>query len=256
MIDIHCHILPNVDDGPDDVETSLSMARQAAKEGITHIVATPHHRNGHFYNPKSEIIRFVAALNGQIQAAQIPITILPGQETRIYGEMVEDFEGGELLALNNTDRYVFVELPANDVPGYRNRRCFNVQLKGVPPVRVHPERNRAIMEKPNRLYRLVKDGALSQVTAGSIVGRFGKKIQQLSYQLIEHALAHFIASDAHNLQSRSFHMRAAYEEVAKDFGHEIADELFEINPKQLIDGKEIYTHEASEVRRKKRFGWF
>lgn len=255
MIDIHCHILPNVDDGSDNVEMSLSMARNAASEGITHIVATPHHRNGHYNNTKAEIISFVQALNDEIRQQGIPITILPGQETRVNGEMVEDYEDGNLLTLNNTERYIFVEFPTNDVPRYTKQLLFELQLKGLTPVIVHPERNRAIMENPNRLYRLVKDGSLTQVTAASVVGKFGKKIKELSMQLIEHSLTHFVASDAHNLTSRTFNMKAAYEEIEKEFDYDVADE-FKINAKLLIEGKDIYAHEPVEVRKKKRFGLF
>lgn len=255
MIDIHCHILPNVDDGPNDVEMSLSMARNAANEGITHIIATPHHRNGHFQNTKQEIISYVQALNNEIVKEGIPITILPGQETRLNGDMVEEYEDGSLLTLNNTERYVFVEFPANDIPRYTKQLLFDLQLKGLTPVIVHPERNRAIMENPNRLYRLVKDGSLTQVTAASVVGKFGKKIKELSMQLIEHSLTHFIASDAHNVTSRIFNMKAAYDQIEKEFDRDLVDE-FQLNAKLLVEGKDIYTHEPVEVRKKKRFGLF
>lgn len=255
MIDIHCHILPDVDDGPKDIELSLSMARHAATEGITHIIATPHHRNGHFTNTKQEILSYVEVLNREIVKEEIPITILPGQETRMNGDMVEDYERGELLTLNNTDRYVFVELPSNDVPRYTKQLLFELKLKGLTPIIVHPERNRAIIENPGRLYRLVKDGTLTQVTAASIIGKFGKKIRNFSYQLIERSLTHFVASDAHNLSSRSFHLRAAYKQIEKGFGHAIVDELQE-NAQQLIDGKDIYAEEPIAIQKRKIFGLF
>lgn len=250
VIDIHCHILPNVDDGPNNVELSLSMAREAAKEGITHIIATPHHRNGHFDNVKTDILLKVQQLNERLEHENIPVTILPGQETRINGEMIEDYENGNILTLNNTERYVFVEFPSNDVPAYTAHLFFELKMKGLTPVIVHPERNRAIIEKPNRLYRLIKDGSLSQITASSIVGKFGKKIQQFSMELIEHSLVHFVASDAHNVTSRTFHMRAAYNEIAQEFGHDVVDE-FRANAKQLMNGEEIYVNEPVEFRKKK-----
>lgn len=256
MIDIHCHILPNVDDGPDHVELSLAMARQAADEGITHIIATPHHRNGRFENAKADILREVEKFNERLEKENIPVTILPGQETRMNGDMLADYESGNILTLNNTDRYVFVEFPPNDVPAYAAHLLFDLKMKGLVPVIVHPERNRAIMEKPNRLYRLIKDGSLSQVTAASIVGKFGKKIQEFSLELIEHSLVHFIASDAHNVTSRAFHMRAAYREITKEFGYDVADE-FQTNAIRVMNGEDIYIDEPVEFRRKKkRFRFF
>src|SRR5690606_77142 len=144
----------------------------------------------------------------------------------------------------------------NDVPAYTSHLFFDLKMKGLIPVIVHPERNRAIIEKPNRLYRLIKDGSLSQVTAASIVGKFGKKIQEFSLKLIEHSLVHFIASDAHNVSSRSFHMREAYQEISKEFGFDVADE-FQMNAKRLMNGDDIYVHEPVEFRtRKKKFRFF
>lgn len=256
MIDIHCHILPNIDDGPNNIELSLSMARQAVDEGITHIVATPHHRNGHFDNIKADILIEVQKLNNRLQQENIPITILPGQETRINGGMLEDYENGNILTLNDTNRYVFVEFPPNDVPAYTAHLFFELKLKGLIPVIVHPERNRAIIEKPNRLYRLIKDGSLSQVTAASIVGKFGKKIQKFSLELIEHSLVHFVASDAHNVTSRSFHMQEAFQEISKEFGMDVADE-FRTNAVQMMNGEDIYVQEPVEFRRRdKKFRFF
>lgn len=256
VIDIHCHILPNVDDGPESIESSLAMARAAGEEGITHIIATPHHRNGHFDNVKPDILIQVQQLNERLKNENIPVTILPGQETRINGEMIEDYENGNILTLNDTDRYVFIEFPPNDVPAYTAHLLFELKMKGLIPVIVHPERNRAILEKPNRLYRLIKDGSLSQVTAASVVGKFGKKIQQFSMQLIEHSLVHFVASDAHNVTTRAFHMRAAYREITKEFGYDVADE-FQENARQLMKGKDIYVNEPIEFHsKKKRFRFF
>lgn len=251
MIDIHCHILPKIDDGPSNIELSLAMARQAVQEGITHIIATPHHRNGHFDNVKADILIEVQKLNERLQQENIPVTILPGQETRINGEMLEDYENGNILTLNDTNRYVFVEFPSNDVPAYTSHLFFELKMKGLIPVIVHPERNRAIIEKPDRLYRLIKDGSLSQVTASSIVGKFGKKIQEFSLKLIEHSLVHFIASDAHNITSRSFHMREAFQEISKEFGIDAADE-FQTNAERLMNGEDIYINEPIEIRRKKK----
>ncbi len=255
MIDIHCHILPNIDDGSKDIGTSLAMAREAASEGITQIIATPHHRNGHYTNTKSEIISYVQVLNNEIKQAQIPISILPGQETRINGEMVEDYEKGELLTLNDTERYLFVELPSNDVPRYTKQLLFDLRLKGITPIIVHPERNRAIIENPNRLYRLVRDGVLTQVTASSITGGFGKKIKNFTLELIEHSLTHFVASDAHNLSSRTFNLKKAYEKIGKEFDSSLVEELKQ-NAELLVQGEELYVAPPEEIRKKKRFGLF
>lgn len=179
IIDIHCHILPGIDDGAADFTESLEMAKAAAKEGIKKIIATPHHRNGSYDNYKDEIIHRTKELNDYLQSEQVKVEILPGQETRIYGEMVEDYEKGEILTLAEVSTYVFVEFPSGNVPRYTEQLLFDLQMKGVTPVIVHPERNAELIQQPDKLYQFVKNGAATQVTAASVVGYFGKKSKNL-----------------------------------------------------------------------------
>src|SRR5437016_1701574 len=108
LIDIHSHILPYVDDGAQSVEDAVNIARLAVAEGITKIIATPHHQNGVFFNTKQDILERVIELNHVLRNENIPLEVLPGQETRIYGELLEDFEKGDILTLNTTN-YLFVE---------------------------------------------------------------------------------------------------------------------------------------------------
>ena len=227
MIDIHCHILPNIDDGPTMVSESIEMARVAVEEGITKIIATPHHLSNKFVNPKSKILSSVAELNEQLIQENIPLTIIPGQETRIYGEMINGIQQDEILTLADGAKYLFVELPSNDVPRYTEQLFYDIQLTGITPIIVHPERNSEFLEEPDMLYKLVKNGALTQITASSITGDFGKKIKKFSEQLITHSLTHFIATDAHNLDRRPFRLQAAYAEVEQKFGTDVFYQLKE-----------------------------
>ncbi len=255
MIDIHCHILPGIDDGPQTLEEALEMAKFATDGGITTIIATPHHLNGRYENVRNDIFIAVDQLNEALRAAQIPLTVLPGQEIRIHGEMVENIEKGEILTLNNSNQYVFVELPSNHVPRYTNQLLYDMQLIGITPIIVHPERNVEIIETPDLLYNLVQNGALTQVTAASVTGRFGKKIRKFTNELIEHRLAHFIASDAHNLTSRSFHLREAYEMVEKEQGTNMRY-FFQENTELLVEGKFVMREQPERIKRKKFFGIF
>ncbi|PAD67848.1 tyrosine protein phosphatase [Bacillus sp. 7586-K] len=254
MIDIHSHILPGIDDGAQTVEDSINMAKLAVEEGITKIIATPHHQNGKYINKKQNIIERVSELNVVLQKENIPLEVLPGQETRIYGELIEDINKGDILPLNQTN-YLFIELPSGHIPRYTEQLLFDVQLKGFTPIIVHPERNAGVMENPDKLLNLVKKGALTQVTAGSVVGYFGKKIQKLSMQLIEANLTHFISSDAHNITSRSFHIRESISEINKEFGQQ-AVYYFKENAELLVNGQMVYKLEPSQIRRKKILGIF
>jgi protein-tyrosine phosphatase len=192
MIDLHSHILPGIDDGARDLSDSVNMAKKAVEQGIHTIVATPHHLNNRYENPKQTIIDRVRELNKVLLDEKIDLNVLPGQETRIYGEMLAGYEQDEILPIDNT-QYVLVEFSSTHVPRYTEKLFYDLQTKGLIPVIVHPERNQEIIERPEVLYQLVKKGALTQVTAASISGDFGKKIKNFSMQLIEANLTHFIA---------------------------------------------------------------
>lgn len=254
MIDIHCHILPGIDDGAASFTDSIAMANAAVEQGIDTIIATPHHRNGKYNNVKSDILAYTEELNTMLQRENIPLTILPGQETRLNGDMLTDLEQDELLTLNHT-RYLFVEFPFDHMPRYAKRMLFDLQVAGYTPVIVHPERNRDILEHPSILYDLVHKGALTQVTAGSLTGEFGKKIQKYTNQLIEANLAHFIASDAHNTTTRGFRLQQAYAAVEAQYGQTKLN-YFRENSELIINGSWVWKDEPFEVKKRKFLGLF
>lgn len=253
MIDIHCHILPGIDDGAKSIEDSIQMAEEAVRQGIRTIIATPHY-NSQYANEKPAIIAATAELNETLSENQIPLTILPGQETRIYGELLEDYDAGKLLSLADTS-YFFIELPSGHVPRYTERVLFDVQMNGLVPIIVHPERNQEIMQNPDLLYHFVNNGALTQITAGSLIGQFGKNIKKFTQQLLETNLTHFIASDAHNVTTRPFKMAEAFAFVEKTYGNDMVFYLKE-NAEMLANGKKIYKEIPNRVQRKKFLGIF
>lgn len=254
MIDIHSHILPGVDDGAQMEKDSILMAEAAVEQGIHTIVATPHHKNGTFDNTKDSILTLVSILQELFVQEDIPLTVLPGQEIRINGDMLDDMEKGELLTLNET-KYIFVELPTQDVPRYTKQMLYNLQVAGYTPIIVHPERNEVLLEEPDKLYELVRKGALTQVTAGSITGAFGKTVQKFTMQILEANLTHFIASDAHNTTSRGFVMQEAFQEVKDAFGIEYYYALME-NSQLAVNNQNVNKNEPGQIRRKKFLGLF
>ncbi|MBW8350267.1 tyrosine protein phosphatase [Bacillus sp. IITD106] len=255
MIDIHCHILPGVDDGSGHFTDSLLMAKQAESEGIHTIIATPHHQNGKYNNFKKDILNKVEELNQYLRSEQVNIEILPGQETRIYGEILEDYEYDEILTLASISNYLLIELPSSSVPRYTEQLCYDIQMKGLIPVIVHPERNAELIQRPDKLYSLVKNGAATQITAASFTGYFGKKIQKFTFDLIETNLTHFIASDAHNTTTRGFKMSEAVELLEKKYGQDQVY-LFLDNAEQIVMGKHIYREVPEQIKKKKIFGLF
>ncbi|WP_339226783.1 CpsB/CapC family capsule biosynthesis tyrosine phosphatase [Oceanobacillus sp. FSL K6-2867] len=254
MIDIHSHILPGVDDGAKTEEDSLEMARAAVAQGITTIIATPHHRNGKYDNDAHSILNHVAILNELFAKENIDLQVLAGQETRINGDMVEDIEKGELLPLNGS-KYLFVEFPSGQVPRYASQMLFDIQVAGYTPIIVHPERNQELIEHPAKLYEFVKKGALTQVTAASLLGKFGKNIQKFSNQLIESNLTHFIASDAHNTNSRGFVMDEAFQQLKRTYGSDY-HYMFLENSQLLVENSNVNRMEPVMIKKKKFLGLF
>ncbi|GHH98671.1 tyrosine-protein phosphatase [Neobacillus kokaensis] len=254
MIDVHCHILPGLDDGAQDLSDSLRMAKQAVEQGIDTIVATPHHLNNQYENPKQVILNKVDGLNQLLKAEKIDVKIVPGQEVRIHGEMVEGFAKEEILPINGS-QYVLVEFSSSHVPRYAERLFYDLQVNGLIPIIVHPERNQEIIERPDILYQFVKKGAISQVTAASITGDFGKKIRQFTLKLIEANLTHLVASDAHNTTNRGFKLRDAYDVIEAKYGSEMVYLLLE-NAALIVDGLHVYKEIPERIKKKKFFKIF
>ncbi|PFN80590.1 tyrosine protein phosphatase [Bacillus sp. AFS076308] len=254
MIDLHCHILPGIDDGAKDLSESIKMARKAVEQGIQTIVATPHHLNNHYENPKQQILDKVEELNRVLRDEKIDLKILPGQETRVYGELVNGYDMGEIQPVNGS-QYVLVEFSSSHVPRYTEKLFYDLQVNGLIPIVVHPERNQEIIEQPDLLYKLVQNGALTQVTAGSVCGEFGKKIKSFSLQLIEANLTHFIASDAHNTRSRTFKLREAFDLIHEKYGNEMVY-LFDDNAALVIEGSNVYKEVPERIKKKKFFKIF
>lgn len=150
---------------------------------------------------------------------------------------------------------MLIEFPFDHVPRYADRLLVDLQLKGLIPVIAHPERNAEIIENPDRLYELVKKGVLTQLTAASVSGHFGKNIKKFSLQLIEANLAHFIASDAHNTTSRPFRLQEAYDVIDHEFGIN-AVYFFQENAELLLSGQAVYREEPERIKRKKFLGLF
>ncbi|WP_414838628.1 tyrosine-protein phosphatase [Carnobacterium sp. TMP28] len=255
MIDLHCHILPGIDDGAKTLEDSIAMARLAVAEGITHVLATPHYKNGRWTNEKEAIVQAVKLVQKELDDRGIPLTLFAGQEVRIVGELMQDIAEGRIQFIDEDNQYLMIEFPTATVPAYTDSLFFNLQKTGVTPIIVHPERNHALLKDPDILLNLIQKGALAQVTAGSYVGTFGKKIQQFSKELIAANLVHLIASDAHNVATRSFHMKDAYQKLEKEFGKERVMNFKQVT-KDLINGEQISPALPTEIKKAKFLGIF
>ena len=251
MIDIHSHILFGLDDGADSMTEGLAMAKQAVQDGVQVIYATPHHLHPQFEYHQDELYHNFNEFNTQLIKEGIPLEVRIGQEIRLSGDLVEQLNSKEALTLGNDRKYVLIEFPSDHVPEYAQRLLFDVQVAGYQPIIAHPERNKEIMQKPELLYKLVRDGSLAQLTAASVAGKFGKKIQEFSFDLIEANLIHFVASDAHNTNTRGFVLTHAWENIRKEFGLETVYYLRE-NAEILADHGQVISDEPLRIKQKKK----
>lgn len=255
MIDLHCHLLPGIDDGSKSMNISLRLAQEAVENGVTHALLTPHHMNGRYVNHKKDVIKRTDNFRKELKKHNIPLTVFPGQEVRINGQLLEALDEDDILFADETNRYLMLEFPSNDVPNYTSKMVFALQSRGITPVIVHPERNTEIMDHPELLLNLLKKGCLSQVTASSYVGTFGKRVQRFSEQLISHGQCYIFASDAHDLPGRKYEMRQAFDKLCRDFGNELADK-YANNARCIINGEDVCANKLRSLRKKHFFGLF
>lgn len=257
MIDLHCHLLPGVDDGSANLNISLRLAAEAVENGISHALLTPHHMNGVYVNHRADVVRMTSEFQKELTAHDIDLTVFPGQEVRINGDLLTALDQNDILFADEGGQYLMLEFPDDDVPAYTNDMIYQLQQRGIIPVIVHPERNTKIMRHPELIYNLLQKGCLSQITASSYVGTFGNKVENFSRQLIEAGQGYLFASDAHDLPRRKYEMKEAFDKIRMEFGGGLADE-FEENAKAIINGDMVLTHQLQtiKIKHKKRFGLF
>lgn len=239
MIDLHCHILPGMDDGAKDREESLRMCSRAAADGIRKIVATPHTMNGVYVNETVAIKQAVGELNGLLAAEGISLEILPGADVHINPNLPELIERGQVTTVNDNRRYLLVELPHHLVPPNLKNMVFKLILQGIIPILTHPERNSILQTDIDLVYELVMQGMLIQITSLSLTGEFGPRAEDCCYKLLKHNLVHVIATDAHSSRVRPPILSASVEAAGRIIGEAEALALVTANPEAIILGSDL-----------------
>jgi protein-tyrosine phosphatase len=235
MIDIHHHLLFGLDDGSKDIETSVAMAEMAAADGITHIVCTPHANFHYDFDPaanQEKLEELRARLDGKV-------TLGLGCDFHLSFENIDDAQKNPTKYTINHKNYLLVEFADLSIPQHMTQVFYEFLLAGVQPIITHPERNSAIQKNPQRLNDWLEQGCLVQVTTSSLIGRFGRMAMSFSHKLLDENKVHFLATDAHNLQSRPPRMKEAFDFVAKQYGTGTAERLCITNPKAVFFGEEL-----------------
>jgi protein-tyrosine phosphatase len=252
VIDIHSHILPGIDDGPTALEDAVAMLKIAAECGTTDIVATPH-ANARFTFDPELIDRKIA----ELQAAAGPVPrIHRGCDFHLTPENIEDALAKPAKYAINNKRYLLVEFSDAFVPDTTHDIFYRFQAAGLTPVVTHPERNGLLSSRIDRLASWVENGCLVQITAQSLLGRFGRTARRVASQLLQRNLAHFVASDAHDTKHRPPDLKEAYLYVASTWGEKCAQSVFVTAPRAAILGEPFDPESAEQSYPKRRFFWF
>ncbi len=237
VIDLHCHILPGLDDGAEDWGQSLQMARIAAKDGISGIVCTPHYSPAFPGNHRNAVMASVEELRTRLRQAKIPLELYPGCELAIDPNLPERIESGELLTINDNRKIVLLEMPSKLIPPNLDRFFWMMQLKGFTPVLAHPERNYYLMKNPSALLDWIQAGVMVQITGASLRGYYGEEPRDFSLKLLRQRMVHLVASDSHGPATRRPLLSKARAITEAVIGAEEAHRIFCEYPVEVLHGQ-------------------
>ena len=235
FVDLHSHVLPGVDDGPDSWESAIEMLRDAAASGTTHMVATPHGDHRRAWNTIDSLRDLCGDLNRTLGSEGVGLLLSLGMENPLELDTADKLEQGTALTLNSST-YVLVELPFRMLPLYWEEALFRIQLQGFHPIIAHPERQAQVQKKPELLAGPVSRGVLTQITAGSLAGRFGPAVRKAAETLCKKGMAHLIASDCHGFDGfRGPDMRDGLKAAGRLLGTETAARMVSDTPRSLVN---------------------
>ena len=233
MIDLHCHLLPGVDDGAKDLSTSLKMARACVAQGVTVVACTPHILPGVYHNHGPDIRSAIKQLQVELNRHEIPLQLVTGADVHMAPNFVAGLKSGDLLTLADS-HYVLVEPPHHVAPPQLEHFFFNVVTAGYVPILTHPERLSWVRSRYDTIKKLVQTGAWMQVTAGSFAGAFGRDALYWAQRLLDEGCVHLIASDAHDAERRPPDLASGRESVAKRVGAQEAQHLVYTRPMGIL----------------------
>jgi protein-tyrosine phosphatase len=236
MIDLHCHYLPGIDDGPDTLEEALDLARAAVVDGITHAVLTSHVDPERYVNQRSNLQTAFAEVSQHLSAAGIALDVRLGGEARLCPELIDLIADNQLPFLGEVDgwRILLLEFPHQMIPVGSVRFIYSLLKLKIRPLIAHPERNKAIMAHPERIQEFTDAGCWLQLTSGSLAGRFGPLAQTIAFQLVEEGWHCIAATDAHNLTNRPPLLSEGRDVLRNRYGDAIAHSMVVQRPGNIL----------------------
>jgi protein-tyrosine phosphatase len=233
FIDIHSHILPNLDDGSPNLESSIKMCRIAIENGTSSIFATPHKFHPNFNVTANDRDLAIIELQKELKKEDLNIQISSGFECRINKNTIENILNDSKNTLCGNGKHFLLEFDSTLTPPQFESFLFEAKTNGLQPILVHPERNMTMIKNIDLLKNFVYRGLQIQITAGSVIGNFGKTAREFSKNLIKHNLVHYVASDFHSINPKHYSLNKAYDIILKLSGTKVANDLFFYNPKNI-----------------------
>ena len=234
MIDLHCHILPGIDDGAGDLAMALAMARMAVDDGIVTIACTPHILPGVYNNTRVNIEAAVLRLTVEIEEAGIPLQLTTGADVHIAPDLLEGLKNGRVPTIADS-RYFLLEPPDHIVPPRMSDVVFGIIAAGYVPILTHPERLTWLEKNYALVKQMAAGGVLIQLTAGSFFGRFGRRAKYWSERMLDEGMVDLVATDAHNVDHRPPLLTPARDFISERAGDEIAKLLVVTNPLHILE---------------------
>ncbi|MCX5636908.1 MAG: hypothetical protein NTX52_04340 [Planctomycetota bacterium] len=244
-VDIHCHCLPGLDDGPATTFESLALCQALVNDGITTVIATPH-QLGRFSecNEAAQIREAVLALNEELKANDIALAIVPGADVRVDERICQLLGADKVLTLADGGKYILLELP-HEVFIDIEPLLVDLAFMGIQAIISHPERHLGLAKEPDILLKWLKYPAYLQVTAGSLLGNFGPAAQKFGWRLLSSGWASLVATDSHNLDGRRPCISVAFEDISERLGETVARLVCIENPLRVLKGQDIAVYSLS-----------
>ncbi len=233
MIDLHCHLLPAIDDGAADMATALAMAKLAVADGIALIACTPHIYPGLYDNTALGIGRALIELRTELEAANIPLDLTCGADTHLVPDLLAGLRAGRIPPLHGS-RYFLLEPPHHVAPPQFAESVFALQVAGYVPIITHPERLTWVAHHYETFRSLARSGVWMQVTAGSLTGRFGKAARYWGERFLDEGLVHILATDAHDVERRPPILSEGFQVAERYLGAEEAVRLVKGRPQAIL----------------------
>lgn len=234
MIDLHCHILPGIDDGAADLSVSLAMAKAFVEQGVTVVACTPHILPGLYHNTGPAIRAATQQLQSMLVQEEIPLQLTTGADAHMAPDFIAGLRSGRVLSIADS-RYVLVEPPHHTAPPQLEDFFFNVVVAGYVPILTHPERLSWVPSRYETIKRMVRAGVWMQITAGSFTGAFGRNALYWAERLLDDGCVHLIASDAHDAERRRPNLAMGRDSLVKRVGTEEAERLVLTRPMGILN---------------------